>query len=47
MNDMPGGFVLAFFASAIKFFTDLYGLDVPPILQNLIETFFGDMTIFM
>ena len=47
MNDTSGGFVLAFFAAAIKFFTNLYGFDVPLILQNIIETFFGDTTIFM
>lgn len=47
MTDTSGGFVLAFVAAAIKFFTNLYAIDVPPILQNIIETFFGDTTIFM
>lgn len=44
---MADGFVIQFFAAAIKFFTELYGLNVPPILQNIIEEFFGDTTIFM
>jgi hypothetical protein len=44
---MSGGFVLQFFAATIKFFTELYGLNVPPILQDIIEQFFGDTTIFM
>ena len=44
---MAGDFVFQFFAAAIKFFTELYSLSVPPILQNIIEEFFGDMTIFM
>lgn len=44
---MTGSLLLGFIANAISFLTNLYGLNVPPILQNIIETFFGDTTIFM
>lgn len=44
---MADGLLFGFLAAAIRFLTDLYGIDMPPILQNIIETFFGDTTIFM